>query len=99
MVIAFCAVWAVFSTMARNEYVASVHRRLESRRVDLHMERITVSDVHTIHLLEETAAGENPRQAAYAIGMLAEAPGYDLLPLLSALAHSSLREVQEKSTN
>jgi len=99
VVIAFCAVWAVFSTMARNEYVASVHRRLESRRVDLHMERITVSDVHTIHLLEETAAGENPRQAAYAIGMLAEAPGYDLLPLLSALAHSSLREVQEKSTN
>ena len=96
VVIAFCAVWAVFSTMARNEYVASVHRRLESRRVDLHMERITVSDVHTIRLLEETAAGENPRQAAYAIGMLAEAPGYDLLPLLSALAHSPLREVQEK---
>ena len=96
MVIAFCAVWAVFSTMARNEYVASVHRRLESRRVDLHMERITVSDVHTIRLLEETAAGENPRQAAYAIGMLAEAPGYDLLPLLLALAHSPLREVQEK---
>ena len=70
VVIAFCAVWALFSTMARNEYVASVHRRLESRRVDLHMERITVSDVHTIRLLEETAAGENPRQAAYAIGML-----------------------------
>src|SRR5439155_15983427 len=27
VVIAFCAVWALFSTMARNEYVASVHRR------------------------------------------------------------------------
>jgi AAA family ATP:ADP antiporter len=96
VVLGVCVIWAAFSLMARNEYVASVRRRLEIRRVDLHMERITVSDAHTIRLLEETAAGENPRQAAYAIGMLAEAPGYDARPLLLALEHSPARQVQEK---
>jgi hypothetical protein len=82
--------------MARNEYIASVRRRLDSRSVDLHLERITVSDAHTVRLLEETAAGENQRQAVYALGMLAEAPGYDLRPLLLALAHSPFREVEDK---
>jgi len=96
VVIGFCAVWASFSLMARNEYVASVRRRLESRRIDLHTERITVSDAHTIRLLEDTAAGKNARQAAYALELLAEAPAYDPRPLLKALAESPAREVQEK---
>src|SRR5262249_3681460 len=44
VVIMVCGVWAFFSIMARKEYVASVRRRLDSRSIDLHLERITVSD-------------------------------------------------------
>jgi ATP:ADP antiporter, AAA family len=96
VVIVVCGVWAFFSMMARNEYVTSVRRRLDTRSVDLHLERITVSDSDTIRLLEETAMGTNARHAAYALTMLAEAPGYDLQPLLLQLKHTPAREVEEK---
>ncbi|HSU88932.1 MAG TPA: Npt1/Npt2 family nucleotide transporter, partial [Terriglobia bacterium] len=96
IVMGFCVVWAIFAWMARNEYVASVRRRLETRRVDLHLERITVTDAHTIALLENTATGDNSRQAVYALATLSEAPGYDLRPLLKSLARSHTHEVQDK---
>src|SRR5262249_44551601 len=86
VVMAFCMAWAVFALMARNEYVASVRRRLDTRRVDLHLERITVTDAHTIALLESTATGDNSRQAVYALTTLSEAPGYDIRPLLKIVA-------------
>jgi hypothetical protein len=81
--------------MARNEYVASVRRRLDNRRVDLHLERITVTDAHTIALLESTATGKNSRQAVYALATLSEAPGYDIRPLLKSLADNPTHEVQD----
>jgi len=96
VVMGFCVVWARFAHKARKEYVESVQRRLESTRVDLPAERITVTDAHTVRLLEETAGGKRPRQAAYALELLAEAPGYDVRPLLHALAQSPAREVHEK---
>jgi hypothetical protein len=96
VVIGFCVAWALFSHIARKEYVASVRRRLESKRLDLPAERIAVSDAHTIRLLEETVARKNSRQARYALGLLAEAPGYDVRPLLEELGHSPAPELREK---
>ena len=47
-------------------------------------------------MLEETAAGENPRQAAYALSLLADAPGYEPRPLLQKLVSAKAPEVREK---
>jgi AAA family ATP:ADP antiporter len=96
VVMGFCVAWAIFAWMARNEYVASVRRRLDTRRVDLHLERITVTDAHMIALLESHATGENSHQAVYALTTLSEAPGYDIRPLLKSLADNPAHEVQDK---
>jgi ATP:ADP antiporter, AAA family len=89
--------WLLLSHVAQREYVATVRKRLDSRRLDLESARITVSDAGTIRLLETTAEGANSRQAAYALALLAEAPKYDERPLLGklALADPPL-EVREK---
>ena len=77
--------WLLLSHLARKEYVASVRKRLASRRLDLESVRLSVSDPETLRLLETTAASGNPRLAAYAIGLLADAPGYNVCPLLERL--------------
>jgi ATP/ADP translocase len=94
VVVALCIPWIFFSHLARREYVATIRRRLEARRLDLETARITVSDAATIRLLETTAQGENPRQAVYALGLLAEAPRYDIERLLGKLADSAVPEVR-----
>ena len=96
VVVALCIPWMLLSHMARREYVATVRRRLESRRLDLESTRVTVSDAETIRLLETTAAGANPRQATYALRLLAEAPRYDLRPLLRQLVRSEDAQVRGK---
>jgi ATP:ADP antiporter, AAA family len=57
---------------------------------------VSVTDPATIGLLEQTTASENPRQAAYALGLLGEAPGYNLRPLLGKLAQNPAVEVRTK---
>ena len=47
-------------------------------------------------MLEQTSSSDNPRQAAYALGLLAEAPGYNLQLLLGKLAESPAVEVRTK---
>ena len=96
IVIALSLVWIVFSAVARKEYVASIRRRLESRRLDLASARLSVTDALTIHMLETTARGENGRQAAYALTLLADAPNYDIRPLITILALSQAGEVVER---
>src|SRR5262249_22311342 len=95
-VMILCAPWMYFSYLARKEYIATVRKRFEARRLDLEGSRISVQDAATIRLLEETAAGDNARRAAYALSLLAEASSYEIRPLLQRLAASPLPEVREK---
>src|SRR5438105_1998342 len=94
--VGFSLVWIVLAVRASREYVATVRRRLASRRLDIESARVSVSDPATLALLEQTASSENPRQAAYALALLAETPGYDLSALLGKLADSPLVEVRAK---
>ena len=78
--------WILLSARAGEEYLETIRRRLESRRLDLEGARITVAGAETVALLEKTLEEGTPRQAAYAIGLLADVPGYDVGPRVEALA-------------
>ena len=94
--VGFSLVWILLSARASREYLATVRRRLASRRLDIESVRVSVNDPATLALLQQTACCENPRQAAYALGLLAEARDYDLGPLLSKLVESPEVEVRAK---
>src|SRR5258706_10474160 len=66
----FSLAWMALSMGASREYLATVRGRLASRRLDLAEARITCDDPQTLALIEQTAAGENPRQAVYALSLL-----------------------------
>ena len=68
--------------VASREYLATVRQRVEFRRLDLESARVTVQDTETVRVLEHAARAAKRRQAAYALSLLAEAPGYKLAPLL-----------------
>ncbi len=80
VVVALSAVWIVYSALARKEYVVSIRQRLDSRRLDLSSARLAVTDASTVRMLETAAQSANPRQAAYALTRLTEAPDYDIRP-------------------
>jgi AAA family ATP:ADP antiporter len=86
--------WVLLTIRAHREYVRTIRRRLEARRLDLDSARITVEDAETTQLLESTAFSSNPRQAAYALSLLNVTPGYDVRPLITKLAQSPLEEVR-----
>ncbi|MCW5980986.1 MAG: HEAT repeat domain-containing protein [Bryobacteraceae bacterium] len=88
--------WALLALWARKEYLRTVEKRVQARRLDLESARVTVQDTETIRVLEEAARGENPRQITYALSLLSEAPGYDVGPLLTELAQSPLTAVRAK---
>jgi AAA family ATP:ADP antiporter len=96
LVLVLAAIWIGLSILAQREYVATVRRRLESRRLDLESARITVSDRATIALLEKAARGPHGRQAAYALDLLGQAPGYHLDALLAELVSSPLEDVRAR---
>jgi AAA family ATP:ADP antiporter len=96
LILVFAAAWIALAVTARNEYTATVRRRVESRRLDLEGARITVQDTETVRLLEQAARGANERQVIYAVSLLAEAPNYDLSPLLDELAGSESGTVRAK---
>ncbi len=96
LIVAIAVGWVWLALRARNEYMNTVRRRVESRRLQLGDARVTVQDTETVRLLEQAAAGSNTRQVIYALGLLAEAPGYKLLPLLDRLADSPSAEIQAK---
>jgi ATP:ADP antiporter, AAA family len=92
-----CSVgWMVLAWQAKKEYIKTVRQRLELRRLDLESSRVNVNDPATLSLLEAAATGNNPRQACYALSLLAEAPNYDLGPILKHLAARPLQEVRAK---
>lgn len=86
--------WILFTIRAHREYVRTVRRRLESRRLDFDSARITVGDADTIRMLETTAFSSNPRQAAYALSLLGATHRYPVQPVLLKLAESPLAEVR-----
>jgi AAA family ATP:ADP antiporter len=97
-IVTFCAslVWIGLSVVARNEYVRTVRKRLDARRLDLEEVRVNVQDPETLRLLEHALASPNPRQVCYALAMLAEAPEYELKPQLARLARHETTEVRAK---
>lgn len=82
VVLVFTAAWSFLSWLAQREYMRTVRRRLEARTLDVDAARIAVSDPAMIKLLEQTALGENGRQAAYSLSVLASLEKYDVKPLL-----------------
>jgi AAA family ATP:ADP antiporter len=93
-VMAYTIVWVFLSLRAKKEYISTVRKRIASRRLDLDSLRVNVSDAATVRLLEETTESENPRQAVYALSLLAEAPRYPLQKRLEKLVDSTLPEVR-----
>jgi ATP/ADP translocase len=97
VVLAISIVWILLSVVAQREYVLTVRKRLELRRLDLESARINAADPATIQLLERTARGDNGRQAAYALDVLAEAGAYDVGRLAAELVSSPHPEVRAKA--
>ncbi len=94
VVMALCVPWIILATVARKEYIATVRKRLESRRLNFEDVRINVTDRQTIQMLEAAATGDSPRPAAYAVSLLAHAADYDIRPMLRKLVVSSPSEVR-----
>ncbi|HUJ21041.1 MAG TPA: hypothetical protein VLX58_05925 [Bryobacteraceae bacterium] len=86
--------WVILTIYAHREYVRTIRRRIEARRLDIGGAPIVVEDADTIRLLEATAQGSNARQAAYAVSLLGETRAYDSEPLLLRLAGSPFDEVR-----
>lgn len=89
--------WILLSIRVSREYLATIRRRLESRRLDLNAERITVAGAETIALLEKTLVEGTPRQTAYALELLADVPGYDVEPHVETLARHASPEVRTRA--
>ena len=86
--------WVILTVYAHRQYVQTIRRRIEARRLDIGSARIAVDDADTIRLLEATAECANPRQASYSLSLLGETPSYDPEPLLLRLAtcpHDAVR--------
>ncbi len=96
VVILMTMVWIYLTHRAQREYIQTVRKRLASRRLDLESARLTVNEPETVKLLEQTAEGDNPRQATYALTLLAETPGYALDQQLRRLATHSSPEVRAR---
>ncbi len=88
-VLVLTVLWMVLSWLAQREYVTTVRNRLASRRLDLESVRVAVTDLETIRMLEQTAQSEQPRQAAYALSLLAESAGYDPAALLAKMSKTA----------
>ena len=88
------AAWILLARAAEQEYTRTMRSRIERRRLELEDARLTVGDPATLQLLEQTLESANARQVCYALSMLAEAPGYDLAPVLTRLSASPLAGVR-----
>lgn len=97
VVMGLCVPWIWFSHLARREYISTIRKRFEARRLDFESARVSVQDAATIRLLESTIDGENPRQGAYALSLLADAPNYDVRPLLEKAVAGRHDELRDKA--
>jgi len=97
VVMGLCVPWMYFSYLARKEYVATIRKQFEARRLDFASARVAVQDAATLELLERTVRGDNARQAAYALSLLAEAPDYDVRPMLELAVASPTAELRDQA--
>ncbi len=88
--------WMLLSAYAKKEYIATVRKRLEARRLDIDSARVSMDDPGLIAMLEQTTESPNPRQATYALSLLSEASGYKIGPLLGRLIDNAGVEVRLK---
>jgi ATP/ADP translocase len=86
--------WVILTIFAHRQYVHTIRRRIEARRLDIGSARLIVDDADTVRLLEGTAECASPRQAAYALSLLCEAASYDPEPILLRLAGCPMDEVR-----
>ena len=86
IVMIFSVAWIFLSIVAKREYIATVRKRLELRRLDFENVRIRVEDRSMLQVLEATVREGSPRQAAYALSLLSTVPGYDLTGAIHAAA-------------
>ncbi|MEP6716468.1 MAG: Npt1/Npt2 family nucleotide transporter, partial [Terriglobia bacterium] len=93
---AFTIPWILLSRVASREYIATVRRRLASRRLNFEEARIDPGDRRTLAIVEETAAGGNVRQVAYAILLLSQVENYDIAPLLRSHVASETLLVRQQ---
>ncbi len=63
-------VWIVLSVFAKREYIETVRKRLETRRLDFDASRLNVEDPAMVKMLQQAALSSSPRQAAYALSVL-----------------------------
>ncbi len=96
IVLCFTAGWSVLSWVAQREYLRTIRRRMETRTLDLEGLRISAADPAMTGLLEKAARGNNARQAAYALSLLAASPGYDISSLIQELVSSPFPEVRAR---
>lgn len=97
IVMAFGVAWILLSIYAKKEYIATVRKRVESRRFDIESARVSMDDPATIALLAQTAGSPNARQATYALSLLSEVKGYKMKPLLGKLLTGTIPEVRAKA--
>jgi AAA family ATP:ADP antiporter len=96
LTIVACGIWYLLARRAQNEYLRTVRSRLEKRRLELETAPLNVNDPEMLRLLEQTVSSGQPRQICYALTLLAEAPDYDLTPLLERLASHPSPAVRAK---
>jgi AAA family ATP:ADP antiporter len=96
LVLILCVLWGALAIYARKEYIATVRKRLESRRLDLESMRIPYQDPGLLQMLADAARSGNARAAGYAISLLAEVPNYPLDPLAIRLVDNAPAEVRAK---
>lgn len=94
---AFTIPWIVLSHIASKEYVATVRRRLSSRRLSFIAPTLDSSDERTLRLVEAAAVSERPRQVVFALSLLAQIQGYDLRPLLERHKNSPSPMVRRRA--
>ncbi|MBC7928003.1 MAG: hypothetical protein H7039_20345 [Bryobacteraceae bacterium] len=96
VVMGYSVIWILLSIKAKNEYIATVRSKLERGRLDLESLRVNYNESSTITLLEQTIESGTPRQAVYALSLLAEAPRYPVAAKLREIARHKSPEVRAK---
>jgi len=97
VVLFFAAIWIGLSVVAKREYMATIRKKLETRRLDLETARVAVPGREVLGMLERTAREGQPRQAAYALVLLNESSAFDVAPLAGELAGSKDPEIRAKA--
>ena len=83
---------AMLAARARKEYMATVRRRVESRRLDLEGARITVQDTETVRLLPESVVW--PQLVVLKLRRPGRRRVYQLLLLEDSVAPGVLRRLR-----